>query len=295
MTETATGPRAVRGVDTDRLLRGCADAQRRLAESRRRGALAVRRCRSVRAGLEVPHPTVAAPRPAPVPPSPPLPPLTPAEAALVEEHIGLARHLAGRYARRGESSDDLEQVAMLALVKAARRFDPARGIPFVGYAGPSVLGELKRHFRDRTWAMRVSRSMQELYLQAKATRDSLVEETGVVPTVAEIAARLRCSPEEVMEAMEAGHNYRPASLEALDEIRSQQLPAASGGYEGALDRHRLGELITTLSDEERHVLKRRFFDEWTQRTIADELGVSQMHISRMLDRLLGRLRRGFED
>jgi RNA polymerase sigma-B factor len=131
--------------------------------------------------------------------------------------------------------------------------------------------------------MRVSRSMQELYLQAKATRDSLVEETGVVPTVAEIAARLRCSPEEVMEAREAGHNYRPASLEALDEIRSQQLPAASGGYEGALDRHRLGELITTLSDE------------WTQRTIADELGVSQMHISRMLDRLLGRLRRGFED
>ncbi len=211
-------------------------------------------------------------------------------AALVEGHLGLARALASRYARRGEPVEDLEQVAMLALVKAARRFDSTRGVPFAGYATPSILGELKRHFRDRAWTMRVPRSTQDRYLQVVAERDALAHEQGAVPTVAAIAERLGCSTEDVIDAMEAGDNYRPASIEALSGARRDRLPSDEGGFEHAIDRVGLVAAMARLDDEERRVLALRFVDDWPQRRIAAELGVSQMHVSRLLDRLFVRLR-----
>ena len=218
----------------------------------------------------------------------------PFEADLIAEHIGLARHLAARYHRRGEAADDLEQVALLALVRAARRFDPDRGIPFSGYATPSILGEIKRYFRDRSWSMRVPRPLKELYLQAKAARDEVVNESGMAPTVPELADRLGCSVEDLLDAMEAGQNFHPASIDGLDEIRARQLPSADGGYDGVLDRHRLAELLPRLSVDERRILDMRFVQERTQSSIASELGVSQMHISRSLHRILTKLRQGME-
>ncbi|MHB1928128.1 MAG: sigma-70 family RNA polymerase sigma factor [Acidimicrobiales bacterium] len=216
------------------------------------------------------------------------------EADLIAEHIGLARHLAARYFRRGEAAEDLEQVALLALVRAARRYDPDRGVPFSGYATPSILGEIKRYFRDRSWSMRVPRPLKELYLQAKGARDEIVNQTGVAPTVPELAARLNCTVEDLLEAMEAGHNFHPASIDGLDEVRARQLPSADGGYDGVLDRQRLAELLPRLSDGERRILEMRFMQERTQSSIASELGVSQMHISRTLDRILTKLRQGME-
>jgi len=264
----------------------CAEARERLALQLRRAAALVERSRAGRRRPAGPS------RPADALTSAQAAPARSFEAALVQEHLGLARHLAARYQRRGETPEDLEQVAMLALVRAARRYDPSRGVPFSGYATPSILGEIKRHFRDRAWSMRVPRPLQELYLQAKAARDEMAHETGVVPTLPELADRLQCSTEHLLEAMEAGSNFRPASIDGLDEVRSQQLPSAEGGYERVLDHHRLGELLPRLSPAERRILQLRFVDERTQSSIAEELGVSQMHISRTLERILTKLRSG---
>jgi RNA polymerase sigma-B factor len=254
------------------------------------GAVAISRQRRV-------LPTRPASLPAARPPgtaraTPEVPPPRPFEADLIREHLGLAKHLAARYHRRGEATDDLEQVAMLALVRVARRYDPDRGIPFSGYATPSILGELKRHFRDRAWGMRVPRPLKELYLQAKALRDEIVGETGRVPTMPELADRLGCTTEDLLEAMEAGHNLRPASIDGLDEVRARQLPSADGGYERVLDHHRLAQLLPTLSPDERRIIELRFVEERTQLSIAGELGVSQMHISRTLERIVRKLRSG---
>lgn len=269
------------GQDIDQWRRRCSIAREHLAHTRRQADMALRR--SVRRRSVAP----------PTAPARPAPPSRDWEAGLIEAHLGLARHLAARYQRRGEASDDLEQVALLALVRAARRFDPSRGTPFAAFATPSVLGELKRHFRDRVWGVRVSRPTQEVYMRAKAARDDLIAETGQVPTVAEVADRLAISVESVISAMEAGQNFRPASLDGLEEARSHELPASDGGFDLALDRQRLGELVPYLDPDERLILRLRFYEERTQREIAARLGVSQMHISRSLERILTKLRSGF--
>jgi RNA polymerase sigma-B factor len=215
----------------------------------------------------------------------------------VESHLGLARSLARRFLRRGESKEDLEQVAMLALVKAARRFDDTREVTFATFATVSVLGELKRHFRDHAWMVRAPRRLHDLYLQTGEARETLNQRLGHPPTIQDIAGYLDKTDEEILEAMEAGEGYRPASLDAptREEGRAlaDELPTPGDPFEERLDHVRLTQLLPTLSRQEQVVLRRYFFDEKTQLEIGREIGVSQMQVSRLLARSLGRLRRAF--
>lgn len=216
-----------------------------------------------------------------------------AQSDLVATHARLARSLARRFSHHGESKEDLEQVALLALVKAARRFDPARETSFSTYATASILGEIKRHFRDKTWMMRVPRSVQEMYLATKEARESLTHELSRSPTVAQVAERLEIGEETVLEAMEAGENYWPESLDvAVFEGESgREVPVTDGGFELTLERQQFVSLLPRLAPRERLILKRLFFDGWTQRQVAEEVGVSQMQISRLLARTIEKLRR----
>jgi RNA polymerase sigma-B factor len=217
--------------------------------------------------------------------------------ALVESHVGLARSLARRFLRRGETKEDLEQVALLALVKAAHRYDRRRDVTFATFATVSVLGELKRHFRDHGWMVRAPRRLHDLYLQTGEARETLNQRLGRPPTIPDIAGYLGRSEEEILEAMEAGEGYRPTSLDApsREEGRAlaDELPAPGDPYEARLDHVRLMQLLPTLTDQEQVVVRRYFFDEKTQVEIGNEIGVSQMQVSRLLARSLGRLRRAF--
>ena len=213
------------------------------------------------------------------------------EEQLVTSHIGLALHIAHQYNRKGEEAEDLEQVAKLALVRAARRWDPERGIPFGAFAGPSVAGELKRYFRDVAWTMRVPRPLKEVYLHARQARDELEQRIGRVPTVAEIAERLGLDEERVLEAMEAGTSFKPASLDGWDDGEERRrVPSYVAGYDDVLDHEVLSGLVAELDDEDRRLLRLRFVEGRTQASIAAEVGCSQMHVSRWLARVLGRLR-----
>jgi RNA polymerase sigma-B factor len=211
---------------------------------------------------------------------------------LVSEHIGLARSLARRFSHRGESPDDLSAVAQLALVKAARRYEEDRGTPFAPYATACILGELKRHFRDRAWSFRVPRPMQELYLAAKEAREELGHQLGRSPTVAQVAVHLSVSEEALLEAMEAGSNYRADSLDVptVDGDRPTDIGVIDSALDRVIDRERLRRLLPTLTREERLMLTRLFFEDKTQQQVADELGVSQMQVSRMLARTVKKLR-----
>lgn len=219
------------------------------------------------------------------------------EQGLVERHLALARALAHRFSHRGEPSDDLEQVAMLALVKVARRYDRERGVEFATYATTSIVGELKRHFRDRAWMLHVPRSTQEMYLRVKQAREAVAHQFGEAPTVAQIAAYLAVSDEDVLEAMEAGSSYWPASLDMVtgDEDRPIQIPVLDDSFERVLNRQRLRDVLPQLDQREQFVLKLHFFDGWTQQRIAAEIGVSQMQVSRLLARTLAKLRSWFEE
>jgi RNA polymerase sigma-B factor len=211
---------------------------------------------------------------------------------LVGSHLALARSLARKFSHRGAPTDELEQVALLALVKAARRFDAARQAAFATYAKATIMGELKRHFRDKTWMVRVPRSLQELYLAVKQARDELGHELGSSPTPAQVAERLGVSEEAVLEAADAGNAYTPASLDVpvSDEDRPTDIPVTDPGFDRALDRQRLQDLLPQLGQREHLVLKRLFFDGWTQQQVADEIGVSQMQVSRLLSGTITRLR-----
>jgi RNA polymerase sigma-B factor len=211
---------------------------------------------------------------------------------LVLAHVELARSLARRFAHRGQSLEDLEQVALLALVGAARRYDAERGTPFAGYAAASVVGELKRHFRDRSWSMRVPRSLQELHLAVGDARDELSHRLGASPTVAQVAAHLRVGEEDVLEAMEAGNNYRVESLDfgPVDDDRARDIPIVDESFDAVLDRERLRAAVTRLDRRELVILKGLYFDERTQQDMATELGVSQMHVSRLAARAVAKLR-----
>jgi RNA polymerase sigma-B factor len=216
---------------------------------------------------------------------------------LVEEHAPLAHFLARRFANRGEPVDDLVQVALVGLLKAVERFDPGRGLQFSTFATPTILGELKRHFRDRGWAVRVPRRVQELHLQLGRIVAALGQEFGRSPTPAEVAERAGVSEEEVLEAMEAGSLYRLVSLDApatRDEDEASELVACLGDEDPAFDQieHRaeLDDLLGALPDRERRIVELRFFEGMTQSEIAERVDVSQMHVSRLLARSLEMLR-----
>ncbi len=215
---------------------------------------------------------------------------------LIEAHLGLAEYLARRFANRGEPLDDLVQVASLGLVKAVERFDPARGLEFTTFATPTIVGELKRHFRDKGWAVRVPRRVQELHLRVTGVIDDLQLELGRSPTVAEIAVRAGTSEDEVIEAVDAGSAYRSSSLDASrgDDEESPGLIGQLGDFDPGLARAEsragLNPLLAELPQREQLMLFLRFYEGKTQSEIAQRLGISQMHVSRLLSRSLERLR-----
>lgn len=215
---------------------------------------------------------------------------------LVQSHINLARSLARRFNHYGDG-EDLEQVAMMALIRAAGRFRPEKGFAFATYATASIVGELKRHFRDRTWAMRVPRSVQETYLSVRTARDILGQQLGASPTVQQIATHLGITDEAVLMAMEAGDNYSAISLDvpARDGDGAAIDPAVEDPrLDLALDRRQLELALPRLDHQELLLVRRLYFDGCTQKQVAAELGVSQMQVSRLAARLLSKLREGFQ-
>jgi RNA polymerase sigma-B factor len=218
---------------------------------------------------------------------------------LVAAHLGLAEYLARRFANRGEPLDDLVQVASLGLIKAVDRFDPERGVEFSTYATHTIVGELKRHFRDKGWAIRAPRRMQELYLRLGKVVGSLGQELGRSPTIAELATEVKVSEEEVLEALEAGQAYRSTSLDAPTggedgETLGARLGEDDPSLEDAESRATLSPLLAQLPPRERLILHLRFFDGLTQSEIATRLGISQMHVSRLLARSVSQLRSAAE-
>jgi RNA polymerase sigma-B factor len=216
---------------------------------------------------------------------------------LVQRFMPLARRLAARYRGDREPLDDLVQVASLGLVKALDRFDPARGVAFSSYAVPTILGELKRHFRDRGWSVRVPRDLQERIARVDRAITELPGKLGRAPSVNEIADRLEVDPEEVLEAMEAGHAHHAMSLDAqaqTEEGEGIPLTERLGGSDPAFDTVEYGATITdaleSLSERDRTVLHLRFIEDMTQTEIADRVGVSQMHVSRILRSAVEQLR-----
>lgn len=220
-----------------------------------------------------------------------------ARDALVERYLPLARRLARRYAQGDEPLEDLVQVASLGLVKAVDRFDSTRPVAFSSFAVPTILGELKRHFRDRTWSVRVPRDLQELALRADRTAEDLARHLGRRPTVSELAEGVGASEEEILEALEAAGAYRATSLEAPraggkdddDETVGSALGHDEGGFALAEHRAVLERLLATLDERERMVLRLRFEQDLTQSQIGEAIGVSQMQVSRILRRCLGRM------
>jgi len=212
---------------------------------------------------------------------------------LVEAHLGLAEHLARRFTHRGEPYDDLVQVSSLGLIKAVDRFDPERGVEFSTYATKTILGELKRHFRDKGWAIRAPRRIQELYLNLGQAVGSLAQELGRSPTINELATETCASEDDVIEALEAGQGYRSASLESGgpdDDGLSSHLGVEDRAFGGAEWRAVLLPHLETLPERDREILRHRFIDGLTQTEIATRVGISQMHVSRLLARILANLR-----
>ncbi|WP_213455345.1 RNA polymerase sigma factor SigF [Rhizomonospora bruguierae] len=230
-----------------------------------------------------------------------LPADDPSRAALRDEVIAswqpLAQHLAYRFNGRGEPLDDLVQTAMIGLIKAVDRWDPERGVDFAGYAIPTIIGEIKRHFRDRTWDVRVPRRLQELRLAISAANATLVQALGRLPTVADIAAHLGIGEDEVVEGLEGARAYNAVSL-STPTSASGSGAAELGDLLGSVDRQyelaelrvALGPALATLDDREQKILTLRFYGNLTQSQIAERVGVSQMHVSRLLARALTKLR-----
>jgi RNA polymerase sigma-B factor len=215
----------------------------------------------------------------------------------VHSHLGLAHQLARRFSNRGETHDDLVQVASLALVRAAERFDPDRGVMFSTFAAASIIGELKRHFRDRGWAVRAPRRLQEMVLEIGSATDRLGQELGRAPTVPELAKEIRASEGDVLEALEAGQSYRTSSLDARDregQSMAETLGSEDSGFVGVENHSALAKAMSTLSSRDREIVQLRFVDGLTQSEIAARLGVSQMQISRLLAASLRRLRSNIE-
>jgi RNA polymerase sigma-B factor len=215
---------------------------------------------------------------------------------LIEAHKPLASHLARRFANRGEPFDDLLQVAYLGMLKAVERFDPERGLEFSTFATATVDGELKRHFRDKTWSVRVPRRPQELHLRLSNVISELSQKLNRSPKVPEVAAELGVSEDEVLEAMEVGGAYRSSSLDVRTGENQESSPlerrlgSVDHGFDLAEHRVLLDRVLGDLPERERMIVELRFFHDMTQTEIADEVGISQMHVSRLLTRTLMQLR-----
>ncbi|MER6024452.1 RNA polymerase sigma factor SigF [Streptomyces sp. NPDC001851] len=214
---------------------------------------------------------------------------------LVRMHLPLVEHLARRFRNRGEPLDDLTQVATIGLIKSVDRFDPERGVEFSTYATPTVVGEIKRHFRDKGWAVRVPRRLQELRLSLTTATAELSQLHGRSPTVHELAERLAISEEEVLEGLESANAYSTLSLDVPDTddespAVADTLGAEDEALEGVEYRESLKPLLEDLPPREKRILLLRFFGNMTQSQIAQEVGISQMHVSRLLARTLAQLR-----
>jgi RNA polymerase sigma-B factor len=214
---------------------------------------------------------------------------------VLTEMLPLVRSLAARYAGRGEPLEDLVQVGTVGLINAVERFDVDRGVEFTTFAVPTVLGEIRRHFRDRTWAMNVPRRLKELGVKLSRVLDDLTGELGRAPTVAELAEATGADEEEVIDALDSSHAYSLRSLDApVSESREDTLAEALGFDDEAFDRVADGSVVSeglaALDERERRIVELRFYREMTQAQIAAELGISQMHVSRLLRRSLAAMR-----
>jgi RNA polymerase sigma-B factor len=228
-----------------------------------------------------------------------------ARELLAERYLPLARRLARRYQRAEEPLEDLVQVASLGLLKAIDRFDASRDVAFSSFAVPTVLGELKRHFRDRTWSVRVPRDLQELALRVDRTASELSLTSGRAPTVSELAAAVGVSEEQVLDALGAASAYRAGSLDAPrsaqggedagESLVGDALGIEESGFERAEERAALAPLLALISPRERLVLTLRFGEDLTQAEIGERIGVSQMQVSRLIRAALARLREGLEE
>jgi RNA polymerase sigma-B factor len=220
-----------------------------------------------------------------------------AREQLIEQYMSLVRSLARRYSYRGEQFDDLVQIGAIGLIKAIDRFDINRGVELTTYATPNIIGEIKRHFRDKGWAVRVPRGLQELHARLSKLIENLTVEQGRSPTIPELAQAAGVEEEEVLEALEAGRAYTSLSLsqgsdsedgEALDPLET--LGELEHEYEVSEDRAVLEPGFRKLDPRERQILHLRFFDGLTQSQIAQQIGISQMHVSRLIRRALEKIR-----
>ncbi|HEV7896507.1 MAG TPA: RNA polymerase sigma factor SigF [Planosporangium sp.] len=217
---------------------------------------------------------------------------------IIETYLPLAEYLARRFRNRGEPLDDLTQVANLGLIKSVDGYDVTHGAAFSSYAIPMILGELKRHFRDKGWDVRVPRRVQELRLEIIRATGDLAQRLGRSPTVADLAAHLRVREEDIVEGLDSAHAYRALSLQApvQGEEPSTELADLLGSVDRQLeqveDREALRPLIAGLPHREQRIIALRFFGNMTQSQIAVDIGISQMHVSRLLSHALGVLRRG---
>lgn len=219
----------------------------------------------------------------------------PLRSKLVTGYLPVVQHIARRFAGRGEPVDDLEQAGTVGLINAVDRFEPARGVDFLSYAVPTITGEIRRHFRDRTWSMRVPRRLKDLQSSINSAVGPLSQELGRAPRPSEIASRLGIPTEEVVEGLDAQRAYRSSSLDELvagaDTTLTETLGAADAELEKVEYRQTLAPLLDELPDRERTILVLRFFGNMTQTQIADRVGISQMHVSRLLAQTVATLRR----
>jgi RNA polymerase sigma-B factor len=224
-----------------------------------------------------------------------------ARTELVELYMPLARRMASRYAGVSEPYDDLFQVASLGLLNAVDRFDASRGTPFAGFAKPTILGELKRYFRDKVWTVRVPRSVHDRMGEVEKATEKLTLELGRPPSVEELAERVGIDADEVLEVLEAKHNRRPLSLDAPpigedpeEASGAEWVGRPDGNFDLVEDRLAMASVLPVLGEREREVLRLRFAEELPQTEIALRIGCSQMHISRVLRRSLDKLREAAE-
>jgi RNA polymerase sigma-B factor len=233
------------------------------------------------------------------PPTARPPARTPERERLILDHMGFVQALARRYADRGEPLDDLVQAGMVGLVNAADRYDPARGSDFRSFAAPTVLGEIRRHFRDRTWALRVPRSVKDDVARTSQAVEKLQGSLGRSPSVREIAAEAEMDPDRVLDALAAQSAYRPLSLarpaEGDGPEGDREVATSEEGYEEVDARMALARGLSRLPPRERVILHLRFNEGLYQSEIAKRVGVSQMHVSRLIARALETLRKETDD
>ena len=215
---------------------------------------------------------------------------------LVTGYLPIAQHIARRFAHRGEPLDDLVQVATVGLINAVDRYSPEKGADFFSFAVPTISGEVRRHFRDQGWSMRVPRRLKDMHVSINAVVSELSQRLGRAPKPTEIAERLGVPVSEVLEGLEASEAYRSSSLDEM--LSSEQGSATVGELVGEADaeldrvdyRQALRPVLAELADRERTIVMLRFFGNMTQTQIAEQVGISQMHVSRLLTQTLGRLR-----